>query len=48
MALVKGSEMNMMAELGDRGLEQKTEIQIYKLEINGRNYERNIFNTKQG
>lgn len=34
LALVKGSEMNMMAGMGNNDLEQKTEIQAYKLEIN--------------
>lgn len=34
LTLVKGFEMNMMAEMGNHDLEQKTEIQAYKLEIN--------------
>ena len=36
LALVKGSEMNMVAEMGNHDLEQKTESQTYKLEVSER------------
>ena len=36
LALVKGSEMNAIAEMGNHDLEQKTEIQAYKLKVNER------------
>ena len=34
LAIVKRSEMNMIAEMGHYDLEHKTEVQGYKLEIN--------------
>ena len=34
LAAIKGSETNMIAEMGHRDLEHKTEIHGYKLEIN--------------
>ena len=33
LTIIKGSEMNMIAEIGQQDLEQKTAIQGYKLEI---------------
>ena len=36
LAIVKGSEMSMIAEMGNHDLQQKTGIQAYKLEISER------------
>ena len=48
LALVKGSEMNMVAEMGNHDLEQKRRFRHTKLKSLKGKCEHNSFSTRQG